>query len=71
MEKRNLERISQLTQLAKQRELTPQEQEERQELRQNYLKAFRSQFRAQLDNTVVEYPDGSRASLREAAQKKD
>jgi len=71
MEKRNLERISQLTQLAKQRELTAEEQAERQQLRQNYLKAFRSQFRAQLDNTVVEYPDGSRASLREAAQKKN
>lgn len=70
MEKRNLERISKLTQLSRERELTPEEQAERQELRQAYLKAFRSQFRTQLDNTVVEYPDGSRASLREAAQKK-
>lgn len=69
MEKRNLERISELTQISKQRELTAEEQAERQELRQNYLKAFRSQFRAQLDNTVVQYPDGSQASLREAAQK--
>jgi len=69
MEKRNLERISQLTQLSRERELTAEEQKERQELRQNYLKAFRSQMRAQLDNTVVEYPDGSRTSLREAAKK--
>lgn len=70
MEKRNLERISALTQLSRERELTPEEQAERQELRQNYLKAFRSQMRAQLENTVVEYPDGSRVSLREAAHKK-
>lgn len=69
MEKRNLERISMLTQLSRERELTPEEQAERQELRQAYLKAFRSQMRAQLDNTVVEYPDGSRSSLREAARK--
>lgn len=69
MEKRNLERISALTQLAKQRALTPQEQAEREKLRQDYLKAFRSQMRAQLDNTLVQYPDGSRTSLREAAKK--
>ena len=69
MEKRNLDRISELTQISKQRELTVEEQAERQELRQNYLKAFRSQFRAQLDNTVVQYPDGSQSSLREAAKK--
>ena len=69
MEKRNLERISQLSKLSRERELTPAEQAERQELRQNYLKAFRSQMRAQLDNTLVEYPDGSRTSLRDAAKK--
>lgn len=71
MEKRNTDRISELTRISRERELTPEEQAERQQLRQNYLKAFRSQFRTQLDNTVVEYPDGSRASLREAAKKKN
>ena len=70
MEKRNLERISELTRISRERELTADEQTEREALRKNYLKAFRAQMRAQLDNTVVEYPDGSRASLREAAQKK-
>lgn len=71
MEKRNTDRISELTRISRERELTPEEQAERQQLRQNYLKAFRGQFRIQLDNTVVEYPDGSRASLREAAKKKN
>lgn len=71
MEKRNTDRISELTRISRERELTPEEQAERQQLRQNYLKAFRGQFRTQLDNTVVEYPDGSRASLREAAKKKN
>ena len=71
MEKRNTDRISELTRISRERELTPEEQAERQQLRQNYLKAFRGQFRTQLDNTVVEFPDGSRASLREAAKKKN
>lgn len=71
MEERNLKRISELTQISRERELTNEEAAERHQLRQNYLKAFRSQFRAQLDNTVVEYPDGSRTPLREAAHKKN
>lgn len=71
MEERNLKRISELTRISRERELTAEEQQERHVLRQNYLKAFRSQFRTQLDHTVVEYPDGSRTSLREAAQRKN
>ena len=70
MERRDIERINALTKLSRERELTQEEQAEREQLRQNYLKAFRSQFRAQLDNTVVEYPDGSRESLRDANKKK-
>ena len=70
MEKANLERINTLTQISRERELTAEEKQEREERRAAYLKAFRAQMRGQLDNTVVEYPDGSRVSLREAAQKK-
>ena len=71
MEKRNLDRISELTRISRERDLTADEQAERQVLRQNYLKAFKSQMRAQLENTVVEYPDGSRTPLTEAAKKKN
>lgn len=70
MERANLERINALTQISRERELTAEEQQERAERRAAYLKAFRTQMRGQLDNTVVEYPDGSRVSLREAAKKK-
>ena len=70
MEKQNIERINELSRIARQRELTAEEAAERQERRQAYLKAFRAQMRGQLDNTVVQYPDGSKVSLREAAQKK-
>ena len=70
MEKRDIERINQLTQISRERELTAEEREERKKLRENYLNALRSQFRTQLDHTGVEYPDGSRASLKDAARRK-
>lgn len=64
----NLKRINELTAISRQRELTVQEQAERQQLRQEYLKAFRAQMRQQLDNTVVEYPDGTRKPLRDVTK---
>lgn len=70
MERANIERINALTRISRERELTHEEKIEREERRAAYLKAFRAQMRGQLENTVVEYPDGSRVSLREAAQKK-
>ena len=68
MERANIERINALTEISRRRELTEEEQAERKRLRESYLKAFRSQMRAQLDNTVVEYPDGTRKPLREVGQ---
>jgi len=70
MEGMNLKRINELTAISRQRELTAEEQAERQQLRQEYLKAFRAQMRQHLDSTVVEYPDGSRMPLRETTKKK-
>lgn len=69
MEGMNLQRINELTAISRQRELTAEEQAERQQLRQEYLKAFRAQMRQSLDSTVVEYPDGSRVPLRETTKK--
>ena len=68
MDKANLDRINELSRISRERELTPLEQQERQQLRQAYLAAFRSQFRAQLDNTVVQYPDGSKVPLKDAGK---
>ena len=65
MEKRNIDRISELTRISRERNLTPAEQAERQELRENYLKAFRGRMRAQLENTVVRYSDGREVPLTE------
>lgn len=60
-----IERINELSRLARQRELTSEEQAERQKLRQEYLHAFRQQTREMLDNTYVQYPDGSKKTLKE------
>lgn len=65
MDRASIERINALTEISRRRELTMEEQAERKQLREAYLKAFRSQMRAQLENTVVEYSDGTRKPLRE------
>ena len=51
--------------------LTPEEIADRDKLRQEYIEAFRKNFRAQLDNTVVQYPDGTKKSLTEKKSPKD
>ena len=65
MDRGNIERLNALTAISRQRDLTPEEQTERQWRRGEYLKAFRAQMRSQLENTVVEYPDGTRKPLRD------
>ena len=64
-----LKRINELAALAKERELTPEEQEERQQLRKQYLAEFRAQMRQTLDNTYIQYPDNTWVKLER--KKKD
>ena len=70
MESANIERINYFTRLARERDLTAEEQAERQKCREAYLKAFRTQMRAQLTQTIVEYPDGTCMPLTETTKKK-
>ena len=44
--------------------LTPEEIADRDKLRQEFLAEFRKNFRQQLDNTVIQYPDGTKQSLK-------
>ena len=55
----SLPRINELAKIAKERELTPEEIEERDRLRKAYLKEFRKGFREQLLNTKVVDEEGN------------
>lgn len=70
MEQSKLDRISELTRISRERELTAEEQAERAELRKQYLEDFRGNFRQQLQNTIVQYPDGEQIPLSEVNAKK-
>ena len=47
MEKEKIDRINELGRIAKTRELTPEEIEERQKLREEYIKFFRAGIRGE------------------------
>jgi uncharacterized protein YnzC (UPF0291/DUF896 family) len=61
-----IERINELARLARERELTPEELEERAKLRRQYVDQFKAGARQTLENTVVQYPDGRRLPLKDA-----
>lgn len=65
MEKSKIDRINELAKKKKETGLTEAEAAEQAALRAEYIKEFRAQFGSILENTVVEYPDGSRKSLPE------
>lgn len=44
--------------------LTPDETAERDRLRAEFIAEFRKNFRHQLDNTVIQYPDGTKKPLK-------
>ena len=64
MEKAKLDRINELARKSKETELTEEEKAEQYELRQEYIREIRLSFGAMLDNTVIQYPDGTRKSLK-------
>ena len=63
MEQKKIDRINELAKLAKQRDLTPEEQEERAALRAEYIAAFRGNLEAHLNTITIQYPDGSKKKL--------
>lgn len=70
MTKEKIQRINELAKLSKERELTPEEAAEQQALRAEYITEFRAQFRATLENTVIQDPDGKRTPLPDYHKKK-
>ena len=64
MEQSKLDRLNVLAKKAKSPEgLTPEETAERDALRREYIDAYKRSLTAQLDNTYIQYPDGTRRKL--------
>lgn len=64
MNPESIARINELAKLAKERELTPAEQEERQTLRQQYVASVRESLTSQLDVTYFVSEDGKKEKLQ-------
>lgn len=69
MEKEKIERINELAKKKKTVGLTAEETAEQLALREEYIRDFRAQFGKVLENTVIQYPDGSRTSLPDLKKK--
>jgi uncharacterized protein YnzC (UPF0291/DUF896 family) len=69
MESEKLERLSQLTAIARKRELTAAEKQERESLRSEYRAAVTGSLRAQLNSTVIVNPDGTSEKVSERVKK--
>ena len=73
MEKEKIARINELARKSKQAPLSEEELLEQKALRAEYIAEFRASFTGILENTVIQYPDGSKQSVPEFrdAQKKE
>lgn len=69
MEHEKVERISELTRLSRERELTHEELVEREALRREYLDGFRQNARAVLENVRLKRPDGTLEPLKKKEDK--
>lgn len=58
------DRINELARISKQRELTQEEQQEREVLRKEYIAEWRKGAMDVLDNLVIQTPDGKRHKLQ-------
>ena len=65
MTKEQVARINELARKKKTVGLTDSEVQEQAELRAQYLKDFREGFRQQLDNTYIQYQDGTKVKLQQ------
>lgn len=63
MEQKKLDRINELARIAKQRELTQDELDERSALRAEYIAEWRKSTIELLENTYIQTPDGKKRKL--------
>ena len=69
MENTKLQRINELAKLAKERELTAEEIQERDALRKEYISEWRKGFIEVQENTYVQTPDGKKTKLTDKKAK--
>jgi len=67
MTQEKIDRINALARKAKAEGLTPEETAERDALRKEYIESVTGNLRAQLDNTVIQHPNGGRTPLKKKA----
>ena len=63
MDKASLEKINALAKKQREQGLTKKEAAEQKRLREAYIKAFRASMRGILDNTYIQYPDGTKKKV--------
>jgi len=66
----DIQRINELYHKMKDGTITPEEKEEQARLRKAYIEAIRTNLRGTLNNTTIQYEDGSRVNLGEKYGKK-
>ena len=64
MEQSKIDRINELARLARERELSEEEKQERDALRKEYIAAWRESTIAVLENTYIQTPDGKKHKLQ-------
>lgn len=69
MTEESIRRISELTRISRERELTDEEKAERAELRQEYLAAIKASLEGQLDNTYIVAEDGTKRKVEKHEKK--
>lgn len=69
MTQQELDRISEFTAIARVRELTPQEQEERAALRRKYIDSYKRSLVGQLENTYIVDEKGNKTKVERRTKK--
>ncbi len=71
MDQKKIDRISELTRISRERELTPEEQQERAILRGEYIEAFKQSLVSSLDNTYIVDEKGNKRKVERKAKKEN
>ena len=64
MDQKQIDRINELARKAKTEGLTAEETAERNILRRAYIDSVKASLTGHLENTVIQYPDGTKKPLR-------